>query len=95
MKTRDIIEHLEKYEELIDSVDFLSIDIENLTREKITIHCSRFAQATKDFFSDNADDVVIKKWDSTINVSLNVEGVEYFILVDDEEEARSILKGEE
>ena len=94
MKTRDIIEHLIKYEELIDSVDFLGIDIEGLVREKMTVHCSRFAQSTKDFFSDNADDVIIESWGSTINVSLNVEGVEYFILVDDEEEANYILKGE-
>ena len=94
MKTRDIIEHLEKYEELIDSVDFLSIEALNVGDTSITIHCSSYEQNTLNLFKDNASEVAITKHGDNIKMSLNFEGVEYFMLVNSEEKASSILKGE-
>ena len=94
MKTRDIIEHLLKYEELIDSVDFLGIDVSNVGARYIAIHCSSFEQNTLNLFKDNASEVVITKHGNNMKMSLNFEGVEYFMLVNSEEKANYILKGE-
>ena len=92
MKTRDIIEHLEKYEELIDSVDFLSINISNLTCKYINVHCSPYEQSTLDLFKDNANKVSTVNLGSNIKMSLDIESVEYFMLVNSEEKANNILK---
>ena len=94
MKTRYIIEHLEKYEELIDSVDFLHIEVLNVGDRRITIHCSSFEQNTLNLFKDNASEVVVVQHGDNIKMSLDIEGVEYFMLVNSEEKANYILKGE-
>lgn len=92
MKTRDIIEHLEKYEELIDDVDFLSIEVSNVGYRYMKIHCSHLNKTH--LFKHYADEATIENTGAYIRVSLDIEGVEYFMLVDNEEQANSILKGE-
>ena len=95
MKTRDIIEHLIKYEELIDSVDFLHIEASNVGNGDITIHCSTYEQNTLNLFKDNASEVVITKHRSgNIRMSLYIENVEYFMIANSEEKTNYILKGE-
>ena len=95
MKTRDVIEHLRNYEELIDDVGFLSIEVSNVGDIYMKIHCSSFEQATNDLFKNNASDVVITKNRSDyIKISLCIENVEYFMMVYSEERVNYILKGE-
>lgn len=92
MKTREIIEHLIKYEELIDDVDFLSIEASNVGYRYMKIHCSHLNRTH--LFKHYADEVTIENTGDYIRMSLDIGGVEYFMLVNSEEKASSILKGE-